>query len=423
MTVVPERPPERTPGRAPGKTPGRATGKTTDRTAHSTAPIPRTAVLGIALAALATVVWSGSFVTSRALHDSVPPVQQAFWRWLVALAEVAPLGARQAWRQRRSIRRHLGFVLLASLLGVTAYNTLVNQAGLTTSAATMGMIMAASPVLMAVFERAAGVRLGARRVTGLLTACAGVVLLVGGGGGGGGGGGFAAGDLWMIAAACCFASYSALLRRRPAELGGTAFLFTTFLFGAALLLPAQGASLAVEGGFTPTPATVLPLLYAGVASSAVAFFAWNKAIALVGPSRAGVVYHLQPVCVCLLSWAVLGEPTGWAQGLCMALILGGVALGAGTRRRAAAARIGCRHGRLGHPQAADPADAAGAGHRDRDGRGTADDTVGRVAAADQPRQAGRGAVAGGAGAPGAADGRGAAGAAARRGRVRATGAG
>jgi hypothetical protein len=121
---------------------------TTLRTSQANAPAPRTAVplLGLALAALATVVWSGSFVTSRALHDSVPPVQQAFWRWLVALAAVAPFGARQAWRQRRLIRRHLGLVLLASLLGVTGYNTLVNQAGLTTPAATMGMIMAASPV-------------------------------------------------------------------------------------------------------------------------------------------------------------------------------------------------------------------------------------------------------------------------------------
>ncbi|MGW6904110.1 DMT family transporter [Streptomyces sp. NPDC054940] len=299
------------------------------RTAPTSTSLVKATSLGIALAALATVVWSGSFVASRALGDSVPPVQQAFWRWVVALAAVAPFGARQAWRQRELIRRHLGYLVVASLLGVTAYNTLVNQAGLTTPAANMGMIMAASPVLMAGFERVAGVRLGARRVLGLLTACAGVVLLIGGGTGGAR---FAAGDLWMIAAACCFASYSGLLRRRPAELGGTAFLFTTFLLGTALLLPAQGVSLAVQGGFDPTPGTVLPILYVGIASSAVAFFAWNRAIALVGPSRAGVVYYLQPVCVALLSWAVLGEAVGGSQVLCMALILGGVVLGAAARR-------------------------------------------------------------------------------------------
>ncbi|MFH0518143.1 DMT family transporter [Streptomyces sp. M41] len=300
-----------------------------DTRAAARPSLPKGAAVGFLLAALATVVWSGSFVTSRALHDSVPPVQHAFWRWVVALVAVAPFGARQAWRQRASIRRHFGFVLLASLLGVAAYNTLVNQAGLTTPAANMGMIMAASPVLMALFERAAGVRLGGRRVVGLLTACAGVVLLMAEGPGGAR---FAAGDLWMVAAACCFASYSGLLRRKPAELGGTAFLFTTFLLGTVLLLPVHGVSLAVQGGFEPTAGTVLPILYVGVVSSAVAFFAWNRAIALVGPSRAGLVYYLQPVCVALLSWALLGEATGGTQAVCMALILGGVVLGASGRR-------------------------------------------------------------------------------------------
>jgi drug/metabolite transporter (DMT)-like permease len=317
--TTPPSDPARTPAASPAATPAPTPG----------AAPARPAALGIALAALATVVWAGSFVTSRALHDSVPPVQHAFWRWVVALAVVAPFGARGAWRQRALIRRHLRFVLVASLLGVAVYNTLVNQAGLTTPAANMGMIMAASPLLMAVCERAAGVRLGARRIAGLVTACAGVLLLVGGAGAAS----FASGDLWMIAAACCFGGYSALLRRRPAELGGAAFLFTTFLCGALVLLPVQGVSLAVQGGFTPTPGTVLPLLYVGVMSSAVAFFAWNRAIALVGPTRAGVVYYLQPVCVALLSWALLGEAVGPRQALCMALILGGVVLGTAACRR------------------------------------------------------------------------------------------
>ncbi|MFD4410084.1 DMT family transporter [Streptomyces sp. NPDC058476] len=301
------------------------------RTRRGTTRLSGATGLGLALAAVATVVWSGSFVAARALHDSVPPVQQAFWRWVVALLAVAPFAAREAWRQRALVRRHLGHVLLAALLGVTVYNTLVNQAGVSTSAGNMGMIMAASPVLMAVYERLGGVRLGARRVTGMLIACAGVVLLVGKGSLASTD--FTAGDLWMIAAATCFASYSALLRRRPAELTGRTFLFTTFALGTAMLLPAFALSVMAEGPFTPTTATVGPLLYVGIASSAVAFFAWNKAISLIGAARAGTVYYLQPVCVAALSYALLGERTTWTQLLCMALILGGVVLGAAAKGR------------------------------------------------------------------------------------------
>lgn len=284
--------------------------------------------LGLLLAAVATVVWSGSFVTSRALHDSVPPVQAAFWRWIVAILAVAPFAIRETWRQRSLIRRHLGHLVLAALLGVTVYNTLVNQAGLSTPAGNMAMIMAASPVLMAVYERLGGKRLGVRRIAGTAIACAGVLLLVGKGSLAME---FAAGDLWMFAAALSFASYSALLRRRPAEIGGLAFLFTTFVLGALMLAPAFGVSLALQGGFEPTAGTVGPLVYVGVFSSAVAFFAWNKAIALIGAARAGVIYYLQPVCVAGLSYAVLGESTGPMQILCLVLILGGVTLGAANR--------------------------------------------------------------------------------------------
>ncbi|KUO22042.1 hypothetical protein AQJ91_05490 [Streptomyces dysideae] len=68
---------------------------------------------------------SGKTPDQRALHDSVPPVRQAFRRWLLALVVVAPFGARQGWRQRKLIRRHLDYVLL----GVTVYNTLSIRPG------------------------------------------------------------------------------------------------------------------------------------------------------------------------------------------------------------------------------------------------------------------------------------------------------
>ncbi|WP_234426760.1 DMT family transporter [Streptomyces niger] len=310
-----------------------------DRPAATRTATARPAVLtGLALALTATVAWSGSFVVTRALHDSVPPVQAVFWRWVIALVAVAPLTLRQVWRQRALLRRHLRFLLLASLLGVALYNTLVHQAGLTTPAGTMGMFMAASPTLMVLFGRfgRGGERIGARRAAGMLIATAGVLTLIGKGDP------TAlfrldlnAGSLWMLAAMACFAGYSALLRHKPAEIAGPVFLCVTFLLGAAMLAPAYAVSLTVQGGFTPGADTVGPLLYVGIFSSAVAFFTWNKAIALVGAARAGAVYYLQPVCVALLAHVLLGEHTGPVQVLCMGLILGGVTLAADVRRRAA----------------------------------------------------------------------------------------
>ncbi|MFD3324586.1 DMT family transporter [Streptomyces sp. NPDC058701] len=305
----------------------------TEQQPHSTGRNGATAGLGagVALALLATVVWSGSFVATRGMADTVPPVQAVFWRWIIALIAVAPFAARQAWRQRALIRQHFGYIALATLFGVALYNTLVHQAGLTTSASNMGMIMAASPVIMACYARLGGERLGPRRTVGMLVAALGVLLLVGDGSLGFDVG---AGDLWMFGAALSFSTYSALLKRRPAELGGLAFLITTFALGALMLAPAYAVSLTLQGGFALTPGSVGPLLYVGVFSSAVAFFAWNRAVAAIGAARAGIVYYLQPVCVAGLGLLLLGERTGPAQLLCMALILGGVGLGsaAGARR-------------------------------------------------------------------------------------------
>ncbi|WP_030614907.1 DMT family transporter [Streptomyces sclerotialus] len=298
----------------------------------------RATLTGLGLALTATVVWAGSFVATRALHDSVPPVQAVFWRWVIALLAVAPMTLPQVWRQRAVLRRHLRFLVPASLLGVALYNTLVHQAGLTTTAGSMGMFMAASPTLMALFGRfgRSGERIGARRATGMLIATAGVLTLIGKGDP------TAlfrlelnAGSLWMLAAMACFAGYSVLVRHKPAEIPGPVFLCVTFLLGTLMLAPAYAVSLAVQGGFTPGTDTVGPLLYVGIFSSAVAFFTWNKAIDLVGAARAGAVYYLQPVCVALFAHLLLGERTGPVQVLCMALILGGVVLAAGVRRRAA----------------------------------------------------------------------------------------
>lgn len=287
---------------------------------------------GLTLALTATVVWSGNFVIARALHDTVPPVQTAFWRWAIALLAVAPFAAGPVRREWPVIRRHLGFLTLAALLGVTLFNTLIYQAGRSTSATNMAMIAAASPVLIALFARG-GERLGGRRAAGTALALAGVVTLVGKGSPAAVLGlDLAGGDLWMLAATATFAGYSVLLRRRPEGIGGVSFLFMTFALGAAMLLPAYGVSLAAEGGFAPTARTVGPLLYIGVFSSAVAYFTWNKAIALIGAARAGVVYYLQPVCVALLSFAVLDEAVMPVQLLCIVLIVAGVALGAGGRR-------------------------------------------------------------------------------------------
>lgn len=311
----------------------KVTPTTLPATAPPASPVKRATVwLGPLLAGAATLIWSGNFVIARALSDDIAPIQTAFWRWTIALLALAPFAAKGLREHRTTIREHAGYIAVVGLLGMTLFNTLIYIAGRTTSATNLALIAAASPVLIAVFAALGGERLSSLRIVGMLLALVGVVALVAKGSlavlldld-------FAVGDLWMIAAMCTFAGYSALLKRKPKEVPSVVFLAATVLFGLVMLVPAQVVSLTVEGGFTPTGGNLSALAYIGIASSALAFFVWNKAVEMIGATRAGVVYYLQPICVAALAYLTIGEASTAAQFACMGLIIAGVALSSSRR--------------------------------------------------------------------------------------------
>ncbi|RLV68462.1 integral membrane protein [Streptomyces sp. CBMAI 2042] len=256
-------------------------------------------------------------------------MQTSFWRWVIALLAVAPFAARGLLRDWPAIRRHAGLIVVSALLGVTLFNTLIYIAGQSTSATNLALIAAASPAVIAALAFFEGERMTVVRATGMVIAFVGVVTLISKGSitallsmd-------FRAGDLWMLAAMATFAAYSALLKRKPSTISGPSFLLATFAAGTVMLAPVYAVSLAVQGAFTPSGTTVGPLLYIGVASSAIAFYTWNKAVSLIGATRAGIVYYLQPVFVACVAYVAIGEHITLIQILCMGAIITGVAVGA-----------------------------------------------------------------------------------------------
>jgi drug/metabolite transporter (DMT)-like permease len=71
---------------------------------------------------------------------------------------------------------------------------------------------------------------------------------------------------------------------------------------------------------------VLSVLYLGIISTAVAFFSWNKGLALLPSHQAGLFFFFQPVVGSLLGWLVLNETLTPSFFLGSLLILGGVYL-------------------------------------------------------------------------------------------------
>src|SRR5437867_6585977 len=124
--------------------------------------------------------------------------------------------------------------------------------------------------------------------------------------------------------------YSVLLKRRPPELDGIAFLFVIALVGTVLILPAFALEAWHSPPRWPGPQGVAAALYVGLAASVAAFICWNRGVAIVGANAAGFTLHLLPAFGTLLAIVLLGEAFHAYHAAGFATILVGVVLA--TRR-------------------------------------------------------------------------------------------
>ena len=192
------------------------------------------------LLALCNLLWSGNWVAGRALRDTFDPVSLNFWRWLLATALLAPFALPALRGKWPLIRRHAGILLLLAASGVAAFHGLVYLGLRSTTTVNAVLLNSSIPLFMMlcswIIERE---RATPRQVAGMLVSLAGILVILSRGepasllqlelhGG----------DLWILLAMPIWGIYSVLLKRRPPELGGLAFLFVISAAGVAMLAPA-----------------------------------------------------------------------------------------------------------------------------------------------------------------------------------------
>jgi drug/metabolite transporter (DMT)-like permease len=283
-------------------------------------------VTGYALVLCATLIWSGNFIIARALSDSIPPVTLAFLRWLTAVLVFLPFGLRTLYRNAALIRKHIRYLALTGLLGVTLFNTIVYIAADTSAAFNLSLMAICSPAFVVVFARiflADPFTIG--RIVGLFLAMFGVILLVTEGQLGrlidlt-----FTAGDIWMLIAAAVFAGYSILVGLKPAELGSMVFLGSIFILGLLFLLPWLAWELAGPVSIRFSWTAFGCVIYLGVGTSLLAFLCWNHAIALIGPARAAIAYYCLPLFSGVEALILLDEPIHLIHVVSGILVLGGI---------------------------------------------------------------------------------------------------
>jgi drug/metabolite transporter (DMT)-like permease len=282
------------------------------------------------LLTLCALFWAGNSVVGRALHDSVPPVTLAFWRWCIALLILMPWVAGPLRRQWRAIVANWRVMLLLSLLGVATYNTLNYTALQTTTATNSALINSVCTVLIIVVNFVMfQVRASALQWTGVAVSLAGTLVIVSRGDPAVLTGlEFVRGDVLLMVLALFWALYTACLRWRPRDLDALGFLGGTIVIGLLVLAPLYVWEALNSVPVTFTPGVAAGVAYTGIFPSVLAYLFWNRGVAEVGANRAGQFLHLIPVFGTLLAVIFLGESLRLFHLFGAVLIFAGIYLAA-----------------------------------------------------------------------------------------------
>jgi drug/metabolite transporter (DMT)-like permease len=289
-------------------------------------PATRSRVSPHVLLALTAFFWAAHWIVARAVHPYVSPLALSFWRWVSAIAFLAPFAAPILVREWPKVRAAWRPILFFGTGSTVLYNA-IGYVGIKQTTATNAVLFqSVTPALIPLFAFLLfGERIRPRAAAGLALSFVGVLVIVlrldaqal-----------FALrlnpGDLWLLANVALWALYTACLRWRPKDLDPLAFMLAVMLAGMLTGLPAYLIDLAAGGTFVPTWGAVLGTLYLGLFPSVVCYWMWNRGVAEVGPARAGVYLHLIPLFGALMAMALLGEELRLYHVVGIVLILLGI---------------------------------------------------------------------------------------------------
>ena len=264
----------------------------------TTTPKLSNAWTGIALAVLATIIWSGNFVVARAIIHEIPPIALAFFRWLTASVIILPIAWKELRQEWPLLKTHFPYFLLTAFLGISLFNTLVYIAGHYSPAINLALIgTTSSPIIAIMLARIIlKEKIPLLRIAGLSLCIAGILYLLSKGSFQNLlGFHFSQGDIWVLLGATAFSFYTILVRKKPAGITPRVYLLVIFSLGTLLLLPPYLWERSQYPPIQWTNNLLAVILYLGLGTSVIAFLCWNAAITWIGAARTSLFGNLIPV--------------------------------------------------------------------------------------------------------------------------------
>jgi len=279
--------------------------------------------LGLLLLVLVTALWGSTFAVVKELGETLPPAVLIAWRFLIATLALLPalaLARRRETPAPSAPERPLwrdGLILGAWLIAGYGTQTIALQ---TTGANRAAFFTALSVVLVPLWLTLAQRRpLGLSLWLALPLAVGGLALLSWEGGA------LVVGDAWALACAVTYAGFIIALERTASRHGALRFTLAQLL--AVTLIAWVWALLAEPGQLWPPAAAWGPLLYLGVAATAVTTLLQTVGQRRVSAAEASLIYALEPVAAALFSFLLIGERIGLRGALGGLLVVVATLLG------------------------------------------------------------------------------------------------
>jgi drug/metabolite transporter (DMT)-like permease len=277
------------------------------------------------LLSITALCWAGNAIVGRMAAGHIAPVTLSFLRWSFAFLIILPFAWRHLVRDWDAIRGRLGVMIVLSITGIGAFNTLQYWALEHTQALNTLLLQSAAPLVVAVWSLALfGVRLTLAQAAGVLLSMAGVhIILMHGDLTKLSNIEFNHGDLIFIVALVIFGLYSVLSLKRP-NIHALSFVAFTFGAGAACLIPLFIWELFARPLMQIDTANLLTLAYVALFPSTIAYLCFNRGVQLIGANRAAPFFHVVPVFGTVMSIVFLGEHPQAFHFNGFALVLTGV---------------------------------------------------------------------------------------------------
>src|SRR5213075_1599468 len=131
------------------------------------------------LLSITALCWAGNAIVGRLAAGHIPPVTLSFLRWSIAFLIILPFAWKHLKRDWGAIRARLGMMIVLSVTGIGAFNTLQYWALEHTQALNTLLLQSAGPLIVAVWSLVLlGVRLTLTPSVGVMLSLTGVLVIL-----------------------------------------------------------------------------------------------------------------------------------------------------------------------------------------------------------------------------------------------------